>query len=166
MDYSFGIVNSALLRASAECYVECYDGFGSVVHIHCLAELCVEQRLLGFEDLDVAGLAIVHQLMGTLICLIECLYLALVVAVLLTRCHAVGHSLIDFVAGIDNRLHIFALHVFFGEHGYLFVGFQLASREDGLRKLSQCIEENLPGSTVTPPAEFVQPAAPLSVRVG
>ena len=75
--------------------------------------------------------------------LIQHLHLAVVVAMLLAGCHAVGHRLIHLVAGIDHRLNVLLLQVFFGEFGDLLVGDQLATSEDGLCELSKGVQEQL-----------------------
>ena len=47
--------------------------------------------------------------MGACICLMEDLHLTMKVSMFLASSHAVGHGLVDLVAGIDDHLYILLL---------------------------------------------------------
>ena len=83
--------------------------------------------------------------MGALVCLAEHFHLALVVLLLLYRRLIVGQSLVHFVAGINDGLHIAALHVLQGQLRNLEVRLEFALCEDGLRELADGIEQKAPG---------------------
>ena len=89
-------------------------------------------RFARSEHLQIAGLAVVHQLVGADIGIAEHLHLTVVVLVLLAGCQAVGHGLIHLVAGIYDGLHVLSLQVLFGELADFQVGLQLSPGEDGL----------------------------------
>ena len=130
-----------LFGTTTEGDVETYDGLGSIVHVHGLTELGVEQTFLSGEHFEVTGLAVVHQLVGAGIGIIEHLYLTVEVAVFLAGRHAVGHSLVHLIAGIDDRLHVFLLQILLSELSDLVIGIDLATGEDGLCQLSDKAEE-------------------------
>ena len=97
------------------------------------------------QHLDVAGLAVVHQFVSAGVSLAQHLHLTLQVHVLLAGSLAIGHSLIDLIAGVDNRLHILLTQILLGELGYLLVGRQLTAGKDGLRESGHGIEQQFAG---------------------
>ena len=132
-----------LLSAAAKGNVEGDDGLGTIVHVRGLTELCAKQAFLGGEHFEVAGLTIVHQLVGTGIGIVEHFHLTMIVAVLLTGRLTVGYCLVHLVAGINDRLHIFLLQVFLCQLVDFQVGLQLAACEYGLCELTDGAEQQL-----------------------
>ena len=58
-------------RATTKSDVEGDDGLSTFIHIHCLTELGVEQALLCRQHFEIAGLAVVHEFVGTEVCLVK-----------------------------------------------------------------------------------------------
>ena len=56
-----------LLRASAQRNVQLYDRFSGIIHVHRLAKLSIQQRLLGLQYLNIVRLAVVHQLVSAFV---------------------------------------------------------------------------------------------------
>ena len=81
--------------------------------------------------------------MGTYVCLMKHLHLTLVVAVLIAGCHAVGHSLVHLVSGIDDHLHIFLLQVFLCKLSNLLARNQLSTCKNRLCELCYSIQQKL-----------------------
>ena len=79
--------------------------------------------------------------MGSCVGIVQHLHLATVVMILVVSSLALGHGLVHLVARIDDGLHILLLQVLFSQLGYLLVGYQLATGEDGLRELSYEVEQ-------------------------
>ena len=130
-DYWFTQVVS-LLRTTSECDVESNEGLGTIIHVGGLIELGREQRLLGGEYLQVAGLAVVHQFVGADVGFSEHFHLAAEVAVFLVGSLAVGECLVHFVSGIYDGLYVLLLLVLLCELLDLQVTLQFATGEDGL----------------------------------
>ena len=150
-----------LFRGSAEGDIKRYDSLCSVIHVHRLAELCIEKALLGGDDLKIVGLAIVHQFVGAIVGFAQHRHLTVEIGMFLAGGLTVGQGVIHLIAGVNDCLDIPALQVFLGELGNLVVGLYLSTGKDGLCELSNI----LPGFT-TIPALFVHPAEPCKEMLG